>query len=283
MSGRRCWIGLLATVMLALTPAQAADAPLDLPAAGGLVDPGQLLPAEQAKKLTAACEQLSRERSAKLLVVVEPKAGSPRTADTLLKQWAGAARDAQAAVLQITFETRAADLALSPSLTESLPDAVRTQLLDQRVKPALSPHVNNARLAVAEALVFLAAQLQAALPEPRALAVKVTRLPPPPAPPLWRHPGWWVGLPTLLFLLILGARAGGRTALAYLVPLLMLYGGLYLTLRFEPLLLVISAPMALVPVWIARAEPVVSRAIRGVVVRCGGFGCSLRPQRRGGF
>ena len=186
-------------------------------------------------------------------------------------------------MLQVVLESRAADLALSASLSESIADTARTQLLDVRVKPALSRHVTDPKAALGDALVYLAGQLQSALPEPSTEAVKTKPLPPPPAPPLWLHPGWWLGLPVLVCWVILGARLGARAALAYLPPLLLLFGGVYLCLRFAPLWLSASVPLALLAVAVATTQPAVSRAIRGVVVRCGGLGCTLTPQRRGGF
>ena len=201
------WLALAVLALAGLRPALAADAELTLPAGGGLVDPAKQLSADRAKQFEAACTTLEKARQARLLVVMEPKPGSPRTAKTLLKQWPGAANDAMAAVLQVTLESRAADLALSPSLSESLPDSARTQLLDARIKPALSRHVADPKAALGDALIFLAGQLQSALPEPSTEAVKTKPLPPPPAPPLWMHPGWWLGLPVLMCCVILDRKS----------------------------------------------------------------------------
>jgi hypothetical protein len=113
---------------------------------------------------------------------------------------------------------------------------------------------------LAAALADLATRLGAgrAVQRPSAAALPAM---PPPRP--WLNPWAWILSPVLGFALVAWWREGGWAMLALLPPLLLLYAGLYLILRYRPPLL---TPLA----WLA-ATPLVylAMAVRHVAARWG--------------
>lgn len=255
-------------LLLAAGLATAAPAPELL--APGLVDPSSLIDPDAAARIGQLCDRLA-EQSLELAVVVEPSAPAepPPAARAWLDAWPAGEGDLERAVLHVSLAEQTATLAAGEGLRAQWSELLWQDLLRDLLEPAMA---SRDTLAVSRALARATAALAQAVgvTEPGTMAVATTPLPPPAPPRRWLRPLWFVWLPTLALALIAVRRVSWPGALMLVPWLVLLYGGIYLLLRFRPSLFMICGVATIAPlVYLMTSRP---------APRAG-----PAPARRGGF
>lgn len=257
----------------------------------GLRDDAALLPPGRDRVLSERMRQLARDAEIELLVVLEHNGASVGDASAWLARWGEQHPDEPApvkrAVLHLDLRRPKTSLAVSPPLEPLLPEQTRAALINSVIAPAVASR-NTGTLGEAIEDVIRRIGRQAGVtvgppPDPAGLTAAPEPVVAPPRP--WLSPWLLVALPVGLFAVLVAGREGGAGTFGVALLLALLYGGLYLLLRFRPSWFVLLALAAAAPALLMLGSPPAPpRRRRRLVPVGGGFGVTaLGGFGAGGF